>query len=76
MTGFSVSISGEKGLIEFLGEGGGGLQWNGGLVHSVLHRDGKEPSTFRFDDEGPDHIWQSEVSYYSAAHVPPNARVC
>jgi predicted dehydrogenase len=69
MTGFSVSISGEKGLIEFLGEGGGGLQWNGGPVHLVLHRDGKEPSTFRFDDEGPDDIWQSEVSYYSAAHV-------
>ncbi len=69
MTGFSVTVIGETGLIELLGEGGGGLQWNSKPVHLVLHRDGKEPNTFRFDDEGPDDIWESDVSYYSSAHV-------
>ena len=69
MTGFSVTVIGEKGLIELLGEGGGGLQWDGQPVHLVLHRDGKDPETFRFDDEGADDVWQSEVSYYSRAHV-------
>lgn len=69
MTGFSVTVVGEKGLIELLGEGGGGLQWDGQPVHLVLHRDGKDPETFRFDDEGADDVWQSEVSYYSRAHV-------
>jgi predicted dehydrogenase len=68
MTGLSATVIGEKGLIEFLGEGGGGLQWNGKPVHLVLHRRGKEPETFRFD-EGEDDIWESEVSYYSRAHV-------
>ena len=43
MTGFSVTVIGEKGLIQLLGEGGGGLEWNGEPVHLVLHRDGKEP---------------------------------
>jgi len=52
MTGLSATVIGEKGLIEFLGEGGGGLRWDGKLVHLVLHRRGKEPETFRFDDEG------------------------
>ncbi len=69
MTGLSATVIGEKGLIEFLGEGGGGLRWDGKLVHLVLHRRGKEPETFRFDDEGEDDIWESEVSYYSSAHV-------
>ncbi len=69
MTGFSVTVIGEHGLIELLGEGGGGLYWDGDPVHLVLHRHGKEPETFRFDDEGPDDIWESEVSYYSRAHA-------
>ncbi len=69
MSGLSATVIGEKGLIEFLGEGGGGLWWNGKPVHLVLHRRGVEPETFRFDEEGQDDIWQSEVSYYSAAHV-------
>ena len=69
MTGFSVTVIGEHGLIELLGEGGGGLYWDGRPVHLVLHRDGKEPETLRFDDEGPDDIWESEVSYYSRAHA-------
>jgi predicted dehydrogenase len=69
MTGFSVTVIGEKGLIELLGEGGGGLRWDGKTVHLVLHREGREPETFRFDDEGGDDIWESEVSYYSSAHV-------
>jgi predicted dehydrogenase len=69
MTGFSATVIGEKGLIEVLGEGGGGLRWDGKPVHLVLHRDGKEPNAFRFDDEGGDDIWQSEVSDYSSAHA-------
>jgi predicted dehydrogenase len=68
MTGFSATIVGEKGLIEVLGEGGGGLRWSATPVHLVLHRDGKAPETFRFD-EGGDDIWDSEVSYYSKAHA-------
>jgi predicted dehydrogenase len=69
MTGFSATVIGDKGLIEVLGEGGGGLRWDGKPVHLVLHRDGQEPETFRFDDEGEDDIWDSEVSYYSKAHA-------
>jgi predicted dehydrogenase len=68
MCGFSVSIIGDKGMIEVLGEGGRGLQWQGQDVHLVLHRKNKETLTFRFD-EGDDEIWQSGVSYYSRAHL-------
>jgi predicted dehydrogenase len=67
MYGFSVSVIGDKGMIEVLGEGGRGLQWKGETVHLILHRKKKETLTFRFD-EGGDDIWQSEVSYYSRAH--------
>lgn len=67
MYGFSVSVIGDKGMIEVLGEGGKGLQWQGKDVHLVLHRKDKDTQTFRFD-EGGDDIWQSEVSYYSRAH--------
>ncbi len=52
MTGLSATVVGEKGLIEFLGEGGGGLRWDGKPVHLVLHRGGVETETFRFDEEG------------------------
>jgi predicted dehydrogenase len=69
MTGLSATVIGDKGLIDFLGEGGGGLRWNGKPVHLVLHRRGKEPETFRFDDDGEDDIWESKVSYYSSAHA-------
>jgi predicted dehydrogenase len=68
MYGFSVKIIGEKGMIEVLGEGGKGLTWNGKSVHLVLHRKGAESESFCFD-EGGDDIWQSEVSYYSRAHL-------
>ena len=68
MYGFSVSIMGDKGMIEVLGEGGRGLQWQGKDVHLILHRKDKGAATFRFD-EGGDDIWQSEVSYYSKAHM-------
>lgn len=67
MTGFSVSVIGEKGMIEVLGEGGGGLQWRGKDVHLVLHRKDGETLALRFD-EGGDDVWESEVSYYGRAH--------
>jgi len=68
MYGFTLSLIGDKGMIEVLGEGGKGLQWKGKDVHLVLHRRNGETETFRFD-EGGDDIWQSEVSYYSRAHT-------
>jgi predicted dehydrogenase len=68
MTGFSVTVIGDKGMIEALGEGGGGLQHNGKPTHLVLHRKDGRTETFRFD-EGPDDVWKSEVSYYSQAHT-------
>jgi len=68
MYGFTVSLIGDKGMIEVLGEGGRGLQWQGKDVHLVLHRRNGDTETFRFD-EGGDDIWQSEVSYYSRAHT-------
>ena len=68
MYGFTLSLIGDKGMIEVLGEGGKGLQWQGKDVHLVLHRRNGETETFRFD-EGGDDIWQSEVSYYSRAHT-------
>ena len=67
MYGFSLSVIGDQGVIEVLGEGGRGLQWMGESTHLVLHRKDKETQTFRFD-EGSDDIWQSEVPYYSKAH--------
>jgi len=68
MFGFSLSLIGDQGMIEVLGEGGSGLQWQGEDAHLVLHRKGGETRTFRFDAEGGDDIWQSGVSYYSRAH--------
>jgi predicted dehydrogenase len=68
MTGFSAIVIGENGMIEVLGEGGGGLQWLGKDVHLILHRKGRESLTFRFD-EGGDEVWESEISYYSQAHI-------
>ena len=55
-------------MIEVLGEGGHNLLWDGQQVHLVLHRDGKEPTCFRFD-EGGDDVWQSDISYYSRGHI-------
>src|SRR5262249_46353521 len=49
-------------------EGGKGLSHEGKDVHLVLHRKDGGSQTFRFD-EGGDDIWQSEVSYYSRAHI-------
>ncbi|WP_142524026.1 Gfo/Idh/MocA family protein [Raoultella ornithinolytica] len=68
MFGFSCIVIGDKGMIEVLGEGGKGLNWKGKEVHLVLHRKDHETETFRFE-EGGDDIWQSEVSYYSQAHI-------
>lgn len=68
MFGFSVSVIGDKGMIEVLGEGGRGLKHEGRDAHLVLHRKNGETVALRFD-EGGDDIWQSEVSYYSRAHL-------
>ena len=68
MRGFSSIISGEKGMIEVLGEGGHNLLWQGEQQHLVLHREGKEAVCFRFD-EGGDDVWQSEIAYYSQGHI-------
>ncbi|MFA6110442.1 MAG: Gfo/Idh/MocA family oxidoreductase, partial [Candidatus Latescibacterota bacterium] len=68
MRGFSTSIMGEKGMIEVLGEGGHNLHWDGRRQHLVLHRQGKEPACFRFE-EGGDDVWESEISYYSQGHA-------
>ena len=54
MNGFSASIFGDKGMIEVLAEGGHNLLWDGQQVHLVLHREGKETVTFRFDEGGDD----------------------
>jgi len=68
MHGFSTTISGEKGMIEVLGEGGHNLLWAGKQQHLLLHREGKETVCFRFD-EGGDDVWESEICYYSQGHV-------
>ena len=60
-------VIGDKGMIEVLGEGGKGLEYNGKPAHLVLYRKDGTAETFRFD-EGGDEIWDSEVSYYSRAH--------
>lgn len=68
MLGFSTTIAGERGMIEVLGEGGGGLECNGEQQHLLLHREGKDTLAFRFD-EGGDDVWRSEISYYSQGHI-------
>ncbi|MBI3681522.1 MAG: Gfo/Idh/MocA family oxidoreductase [Acidobacteria bacterium] len=68
MRGFSTTILGESGVVEVLGEGGGNLFWDGRPQHLILHRDGKETCCFRFE-EGGDAVWDSEISYYSQAHI-------
>jgi predicted dehydrogenase len=68
MRGFSTIICGERGMIEVLGEGGHNLIWNGEQQHLVLHREGKESVSFRFN-EGGDDLWESEISYYSQGHI-------
>ena len=68
MTGFSITVIGETGMIEVLGEGASGLQYNGEDVHLVLHKKDGTVQTMRFE-EGGDDIWKSEMSYYSHAHI-------
>jgi predicted dehydrogenase len=68
MNGFSSTIIGETGAIEVLGEGGGKLFENGQPQHLVLHRQGKGPLSFRFE-EGGDAVWDSEICYYTQGHV-------
>ena len=60
-------VTGDKGMIEVLGEGGKGLKHEGKDAHLVLYRQDGSSEAFRFD-EGGDEIWDSEVSYYSRAH--------
>ena len=59
MHGFSTTV---------IGEGGHNLLWNGEQQHLLLHREGKETRSFRFD-EGGDDVWQSDISYYSGGHI-------
>lgn len=68
MRGFSTTVIGERGVVEVLGEGGGGLVCGGKEQHLVLHREGRDPVGFRFD-EGGDDVWRSEISYYSRGHI-------
>ncbi len=68
MRGFSTTIIGEHGMIEVLGEGGHNLLWDGHQQHLILHREGRDPVCFRFD-EGGDDVWQSDISYYSQGHI-------
>jgi predicted dehydrogenase len=68
MRGFCTSVVGETGMIEVLGEGGHNLMWAGEQQHLILHREGKQPVCFRFD-EGGDDVWQSDISYYSRGHI-------
>lgn len=68
MRGFSTCIVGDEGMIEVLGEGGGGLCWRGEAQHLLLHREGEDTQAFRFD-EGGDDVWQSEIAYYSRGHA-------
>lgn len=68
MRGFSTSIIGEQGMIEVLGEGGHNLLWEGKQQHLILHREGREPVCFRFE-EGGDDVWDSEICYYSQGHI-------
>ena len=68
MRGFSSAVHGEEGVIETLGEGGGGLFWRGEPRHLLLHRAGAQTRALRFD-EGGDDLWDSEIAYYSRSHV-------
>lgn len=67
MTGFSVTVIGDKGMIEVLGEGATGLKLDGQDVHLILHKNDGTKQTMRFE-EGGDDIWKSDISYYSHAH--------
>ena len=68
MRGFSSAVVGEEGMVEVLGEGGANLDWRGEAAHLVLHRRGREPRLWRFD-EGGDDVWESEISYYGQGHI-------
>ena len=66
--GFSSVVHGSEGMIEVLGEGGGGLFHDGRPAHLVLHTHGGKVETMRFN-EGGDRIWDSGISYYDQAHI-------
>ncbi|NLG48568.1 MAG: Gfo/Idh/MocA family oxidoreductase [Chloroflexi bacterium] len=68
MRGFCTTVCGEKGMLEVLGEGGHNLLWNGQQQHLILHREGREPQCWRFD-EGGDDVWESDIAYYSQGHI-------
>mgnify|MGYP001158541438 FL=1 len=67
MQGFSVSIFGSKGMLEILGEGGANLLHDGKQVQMILYKNGFEPESFTFEENG-DSRWQSDVNYYNQAH--------
>ena len=69
MRGFSTIVSGERGMIEVLGEGGHNLLWEGRQQHLVLHREGRESSLFPLRRGDGDDVWQSDISYYSQGHI-------
>lgn len=68
MTGFSITVIGETGMIELQGEGAKGLKYDGQDVHLILRKKDGTVQTMRFE-EGGDDIWESEMSYYSHAHI-------
>jgi predicted dehydrogenase len=67
-TGFSSVVLGSKGMLEVLGEGGGGLLYNGTPAHLLLHSESGKVETMTFE-EGGDRIWDSGISYYDQAHI-------
>ncbi len=67
-TGFSTVVLGTDGMIEVLGEGGGGLIHKGNDAHLVIHRGNGQIEAMRFE-EGGDRIWDSGISYYDQAHI-------
>lgn len=66
--GFSSVVIGSEGMIEVLGEGGGGLTHDGSAAHLVLRTQAGKVETMNFD-EGGDRIWDSGISYYDQAHI-------
>lgn len=66
--GFSSIVLGTKGMLEVLGEAGGGLLVNGKPVHLVLHCESGRVETMLFE-EGGDRVWSSGISYFGRAHI-------
>jgi len=67
-TGFVTTVLGSEGMIEVLGEGGGGLEHDGRPVHLLVRKENGDVRPILIDQEG-DRIWKSDVSYYDQAHA-------